>query len=262
MGRWKLASACEIGTSHISNRKPCQDSAAHALFRSHEGNVLVAAVADGAGSAAHSEIGSEYSCRIFVHLVREHFESGAGVRKITREQICEWINAIAEDLRIKAERSGHEARDYSCTLLTAIITPSAAVFSQVGDGAIVVSEGEEDGWVWVFWPLHGEFANQTVFILSENATKTLQYDFMERRVQEFSMFSDGIERLVLNVAEKTVNGSFFEHMFKPLRSSKGYVLDEKISEQLKSYLASDAINARTNDDKTLFMATCKERAIG
>lgn len=73
------------------------------------------------------------------------------------------------------------------------------------------------------------------------------------------MFSDGIERMVLHGATKTVNDSFFEQMFVAVRASKARGIDQKLSEKLKEYLGSPAVNARTNDDKSLLMATRRPR---
>ena len=44
---WRVAAACEIGTSHVSSGAPCQDHVAHGILRTREGPVLVAVVCDG-----------------------------------------------------------------------------------------------------------------------------------------------------------------------------------------------------------------------
>jgi Protein phosphatase 2C len=256
---WRVASACEIGTSHAGSGTPCQDSAAHVIIRTKEGPVLVAVVCDGAGSAAHSEVGSWLASTTFVELVEVHFENGGHLVDIGRETVAGWITNTAERLSARAREEGNAFKDYSCTLLAAIVGSEAAVFAQIGDGAIVVSHGEEDGWSWVFWPQHGEYANQTVFVLSDNAMEALEFNLAPRRIDEVAVFSDGIERMVLHAASKGVNESFFNQMFAPVRASKSRGLDQKLSEQLKGYLGSGMVNARTNDDKTLLMATRRPR---
>jgi hypothetical protein len=256
---WRVASACEIGTSHLGSGTPCQDKAEHSIIRTSQGPVLVAAVCDGAGSAAHSEIGAWLASTTFVELVEVYFENGKQLVDINRDIVVGWVRQTAERLSARAHEDGNAVRDYSCTLITAIVGSDAAVFAQIGDGAIVVSHGEADGWNWVFWPQHGEYANQTVFVLSANATETLQFDFARRRIDEFAIFSDGIERLVLHGASKAVNDSFFNQMFVPVRASTSRGLDQKLSDKLKEYLGSAPVNARTNDDKTLLMATRRPR---
>jgi hypothetical protein len=224
--------------------------------------VLVAAVCDGAGSATHSEIGAWLASTTFVELVGGHFEVGKRIVDIDRDTVIGWVTETAERLSARAREDGNAVHDYSCTLIAAIVGSEAAAFAQIGDGAIVVSHGEADGWNWVFWPQHGEYVNQTVFVLSANATETIQFDFARRRIDELALFSDGIERLVLHGATKAVNDSFFNQMFQPVRASTSRGLDYKLSDWLKEYLGSAPVNARTNDDKTLLMATRRPQKRG
>jgi hypothetical protein len=233
---WRAASACEIG------------------------QVFVSVVSDGAGSAKHSEIGSWLASSTFIELVELYFDKGGRLVDIDRDRVASWIAGTAERLIDRARDDGNDPKDYSCTLIAAIIGPNAAVFAQIGDGAVVVSHGEADGWSWVFWPQHGEYANQTTFVLSENALASLEFGLAPRRIDEFAMFSDGIERMVLHGATKAVNDAFFEQMFIPVRASNARGLDEALSEKLRQYLGSAAVNARTNDDKSLLLATRRPRA--
>jgi Protein phosphatase 2C len=256
---WRAASACETGTSHISSGSPCQDYVAHRIIRAKGGQVFVSVVSDGAGSAKHSQIGSWLASSSFIELVELYFENGGRVVDIDRDRVASWIVGTAERLIDRARDDGNDPKEYSCTLIAAIIGPSAAVFAQIGDGAVVVSHGEADGWSWVFWPQHGQYANQTTFVLSANALAALEFSLAPRRIDEFAMFSDGIERMVLHGATKTVNDAFFEQMLIPVRASKARGLDQKLSEKLKEYLGSPAVNARTNDDKSLLMATRRPR---
>jgi hypothetical protein len=252
---WRVASACEIGTSHVRSGLPCQDSVAHSIVRTKRGNVFISVVSDGAGSAAHSEIGSWLAATTFVELVEVYLETGGRLNDIDRPKVVSWIEATTARLVERARDDGNAPKDYSCTLIAAIVGPNAAVFAQIGDGAVVVSHGEADGWSWVFWPQHGEYANQTTFVLSANATDALEFNLAPRRIDEFAMFSDGIERMVLHSSTKTVNDAFFEQMFAPVRASKSHGLDQKLSSGLKTYLGSAPVNARTDDDKSLLMAT-------
>lgn len=252
---WRVASACEIGTSHLKSGIPCQDSVAQSIIRTKRGNVLVSVVCDGAGSATHSEIGSWLAANTFVELVEVYLKSGGLLIDIDRSRVVSWVEATRTSLTQRAHSDGNAPKDYACTLIAAIVGPSAAVFAQIGDGAIVVSHGEADGWSWVFWPQHGEYANQTTFVLSANATEALEFNLAPRRIDEFAMFSDGIERMVLHTATKTVNDAFFEQMLAPVRVSTSWGVDQTLSSGLKAYLGSGPVNARTDDDKSLVMAT-------
>ncbi|MGB3559461.1 MAG: protein phosphatase 2C domain-containing protein, partial [Geitlerinemataceae cyanobacterium] len=77
---WRVVAASVCGTSHQKRSQPCQD--AHCWQITPEG-VLVAAVADGAGSAAFGEVGAQKAVRTAVdrlyqadwHSLRETFDT-------------------------------------------------------------------------------------------------------------------------------------------------------------------------------------------
>lgn len=252
---WRIASASAVGTSHLANGVPCQDSARHALITTGEGIVLVSVVCDGAGSAPHSEVGSRVAAQTFVEFVERYFDAGGRLADVDRRQALSWIFEASHAIEATARDNGAAQRDYACTLVGAVVGPQAAAFVQVGDGAIVVRSGEDGGWSHVFWPQHGEFANTTNFIVSPGVRHTMDFDLTLHRVDEFAMFSDGIEKLVLHDATQTVHDPFFDAMFPPVRTSAGEGVDAKLSEGLAAYLASPRVCARTDDDKTLVLAT-------
>jgi hypothetical protein len=259
---WRIAAASEIGTSHASLGTPCQDGTALGIVDGGEGPVLIAVVCDGAGSAAHSDVGAQIASETLVKCARDYILAGGALEPIDRDMMVNWLAQTTERLIEVAQQEGNEPRDYACTLLVAIAGEDRTIFAQVGDGAIVISRGQEDGWLWVFWPYHGEYANQTVFILSEGATNALEFVNRPDRIDEVAIFSDGIERMVLHAQTKGVNDAFFNAMFVPIRASSMPGIDSGLSEQLKSYLGSAAVNARTSDDKTLILATRRDNGAG
>jgi len=255
---WRIIRASVIGSSHIKGGAPCQDFSLHELVDSGQsGPVLVAVISDGAGSAEQAAIGSSTTCHTLIALVQLFIADGGEVSSLDRTHIERWVKQIAEELERKARDNGHDIRDYACTLLAAIIADDAAAFIQIGDGAIVTSPGEEDGWSWVFWPQHGEFTNTTNFVVSDNALQVLEFELASRRIDEIALFTDGLENLVLHHSSKTVHDPFFNALLKPIRQSTTTGYDENLSEKLKVYLASPAFCDRTDDDKTLLIASRK-----
>ena len=71
------------------------------------------------------------------------------------------------------------------------------------------------------------------------------------------MFTDGIERLVLDLQEKSAHAPFFRTLFGWLVKMQPAQVGEEISksEVLDRYLGSKSINDRTDDDKTLILAS-------
>lgn len=255
MEEWRLTVASAIGTSHIASKLPCQDHAQCWLLDGDHSEALVAVICDGAGSAAHSQIGARLAAETFAGRVQEHLASNCGIADITAELARSWILSVGDALEQRARDEGHATRDYACTLLAVIAGAEETAFIQVGDGAIVVSHGEEDGWSYVFWPQHGEFANTTNFVVSHNVVDVLAFELAPRRINEFALFSDGIENLVLNQSTKSVHEAFFEKMMQPVRNSSAKGVDEQLSVALATYLSSKVICSRTDDDKSLILAT-------
>jgi hypothetical protein len=72
------------------------------------------------------------------------------------------------------------------------------------------------------------------------------------------MFSDGIENLVLHQATKTVHQPFFNTMLGPVRRSAEPGVNTLLSQGLRVYLASPTICDRTDDDKSLILASRAE----
>lgn len=259
---WRIALASAIGTSHVGTGLPCQDSAAHKIIETENcSSLLVAVVCDGAGSAAHSEIGSRLAAETFIDIVTGFIEEGGRLASINREIASVWLEQIATTLGIAAKDAGHAVRDYACTLLGAIVGESTATFIQIGDGAIVVSEGAEDGWSWVFWPQHGEFANTTNFVVSDNAADVMDFTATSNRIAELAIFSDGIENLVLHHGRREVHAAFFDAMFPPVRKAAMSGFNDGLSQDLATYLTSPRICEKTDDDKTLILASRREATV-
>src|SRR3954469_539114 len=249
---WRVAMATSIGTSHLASGIPCQDSAECMLLGEPSGDpVLTVAISDGAGSAEHSKIGSSIACRTVIGIADVFLTNGGRVEEISRQVVEGWLEQVSRTINDAAVENGHKIRDYACTLLCAILSIDAAAFIQIGDGAIVVSHGEEDGWCYVFWPQHGEFANATNFLISENALAAADFELARRRIDEVAVFTDGLENLVLHTASRSVHEPFFDRMFPPVRKSNAYGVDGPLSQELERYLSSAIICERTNDDKSL-----------
>jgi len=250
---WRIAAASVVGSSHAKLCTPCQDCAMVRLFQDRGEEVLVVVVSDGAGSAAKAEIGSWIACSTIAEAAEVHFAAGAPIENIDLNTARNWLGMVRKAIANRAEDDHGSVRDYACTLLVSVIGQTSAAIMQIGDGAIVVSDG--DDWTWVHWPQRGEFANTTFFVTDENAERQMAFDFSKGRIHELAAFSDGIEPLVMQYATQTVFGPFFDQMFPAVRALEEEGLDAKLSEGLATYLNSPTICARTDDDKTLVLAS-------
>jgi serine/threonine protein phosphatase PrpC len=251
---WRVAMASSIGQSHIAAAQPCQDAHFHLEVADPDGQpVMVLAASDGAGSAALAEVGAGMVCETFGRLVEAYIRQGGRVEAIERSLVERWITGIVYRLELHAKQAGASLADYACTLLAAAVSDKCAVFAQIGDGAMVVSDGS--GWRHIFWPQHGEFANSTNFVTSERAVPAMEFVRVVGALQEVAVFTDGIENLVLQKAAKAAHAPFFDSMFTAVRKSQASGVDAELSRALDEYLSSPLINNRTDDDKTLILAS-------
>jgi hypothetical protein len=252
---WRVAMASSIGQSHVASAQPCQDAHFHLEAKDADGrSVMVLTAADGAGSAALAELGASLACETFARLVEAYVGKGGRVAAIERQLVERWINGLVYRIELDAKRSGATVQDYSCTLLAAVIAEKSAVFVQIGDGAMVIPAADT-GWRHIFWPQHGEFANTTNFVTSERAVPEMDFVRLDKPVQEIAVFTDGIENLVLQKASRTAHAPFFDSMFPPVRKSQVSGVDAELSHALDKYLSSPTITSRTDDDKTLILAS-------
>lgn len=251
---WRIAAATVVGTSHIRANTPCQDSHEIRLLPSNEGEVLLLVASDGAGSAPHSDRGSKLACLELVKLAQHFLKNEGRVATLTKPAVHEWLEAVANAIGILANQDGNTIREYACTLLGCLISSTHAAYFQVGDGAMVVRSGEEE-WSYVFWPQHGEFINTTHFLTDPSSLENFEYDMRADAIEEIAVFTDGIESLVLHYASQTVHAPFFNRIFSPVRSIEQTGQNAEISDKLGAYLESDAICQRTDDDKTLLLAS-------
>lgn len=203
-------------------------------------------VADGAGSASHAAEGAEAA----IQAAASFIEQTAGLR-LDDETATECVAAVRASIHARAEASGLTGRDYACTFLGVLSSPSATLAMQVGDGGIVLDVGA--GLELSIPPMNGEYANMTRFVTDEDALDALTTMIYPAPASRVAVFSDGLERLAIDLSSLRPHAPLFERLFTVLgKASKA--ADEEVRAALERFLNSPAVNERTDDDKTLAMA--------
>jgi hypothetical protein len=236
---WKIVFGSVQGTSHLQSGKPCQDYCAGTVV----GKTVMAACADGAGSAELSHLGSKAAVGRFMEVVT--IETAP-----TREQIEGWVDAARARVLEEAAANETTPRQLACTLLVAIVGESWAAFAQIGDG-VIVFDGSE-GYELAFWPDNGEYANTTRFLTEDDYRQNLRIEIVERQITELAVLTDGLQMLALDFAQTKVHDRFFTPLFKTVRNGPD---EEKLQASLLEFMDSKRVNDRTDDDKTLLLAT-------
>jgi hypothetical protein len=252
MRQWCWVGACSVGSSHLKAGTVCQDAAACIERRAGDEQVLVVIVSDGAGSAQFSAVGSHLVVEGFTRCLLKHLRSQQGPVRISESTVRDWLDNIRDQIFHSADKLGTEPRQLAATLVAAIVFNDHAVICHIGDGACVLRRRENVSWEVPSWPAHGEYASSTYFV-TDDPQPNLQYNLIEAEVSEVAVFSDGIERLVLDFSNKSAFEGFFEPMFRPLAKLRPG-RDRSLSANLRKYLDSPRVLERTDDDKSLVMA--------
>lgn len=249
---WKAIGKSVGGTSHTAAGKGCEDALQHLIERDINGeDVLICCASDGAGSALYAGEASAFCTSEVLSALSRVAASGA---ELTEAHIYSLLEDIYEDLQTQAASNEVELNEYSCTLLGCYITGARAVFFQIGDGA-VIRDDASGAYTYIWWPQNGEYQNATSFLIDDKSFGNLNITILEERIDEVALFTDGLQMLALNNESKQVHQPFFTSLFPHLRvAGDGYKTDI-LNRKLEEYLDSKAINDRTDDDKTLFLAT-------
>lgn len=231
---WAYAYAFRAGEDHEKCADVCVCEAM--------GDLIIAAVSDGAGSAAYSHAGASIACQCFVEMGVQLFSG-------TLEPSC-LIEAIRERL------PEGQSESHACTLVGIVADTTGALVVQVGDGAAVyrrpVASEEEAPFQVAIWPEETEFLNHTFFVTSPDAVEHLQVMRIEEPIGAFALFSDGLQHLVIDPRTRSPHQPFFSTVFKPLSESRDH--DVKASWWLERQLASDHVTKRTDDDTSIVIA--------
>jgi hypothetical protein len=222
-----------------------------------DSQILVACVADGAGSAKFSDIGSALACTTVLENAEVFAATTAISDGLTRDDILTWCRDARKRIAADSEARRCDSRELATTLCGAVVTATRSMFFQIGDGAIILKRHGVYG--VAFWPQSGEYANSTNFLTSPEFEQRLEFHSTTSQFSDIALMTDGLERLALRFDIRTPHGPFFEPLFRALRKSKDV---GSLNEELRKFLTSDPVQSRSDDDKTLILASRDSGNVG
>ena len=181
----------------------------------------------------------------------------AASRPSTKDTAAIWLDAVRAAIQTQADAVNLPTREFACTLVAALVGDASAAFLQVGDGAIVTASASAASEV-VFWPEQGEYTNTTYFVTGADAHQRLRLDVRTTPVHDVALFTDGLQHIALRYETRLPHQPFFDPMFARLRADEQW---PGLGGALASFLGSEAISTRTDDDCTLVLA-CRCEALG
>lgn len=131
---WKAVARSAIGTSHQKQGIGYQDYGNYRSF----GDVIVGAVADGAGSAKHSDVGSKLAVETVLKYfsdINEFPHKQAFSQPLSQEEaqkvFAKIVNQVITELHKLADEENYSINDLACTLLVFVATPDYVAAMQI-----------------------------------------------------------------------------------------------------------------------------------
>lgn len=243
------------GPYHIPRNIPCQDAYAYAYLSPTSGAI---AVADGLGSAAKSDVGSQTAVDAAIDSIKEALNKKTEENDFDFEKIAsEAVYAARNRLEERSKELHCNLRDLGCTLIVVVYQENTVLAAQIGDGAVVIRTSE--GLQILSDPGDSEYANEVTPLTSDNWGKSLRISEKISDVTALAVFSDGCQRAsLIKVPTWTPYEGFFNGFF---HYACAVTCINKAEEGLRNFLASEKMSESSEDDKTLVISILKSETM-
>ena len=280
-GKWIVVGASVQGNAHISMGDiPCQDCS---IYHSLSNGWGIAVIADGAGSAKMSQIGSHIAVQRCVEHTKNMLSNQQWIEKNYLPSERDWdevayiiLKKVYDDIEKFASVKQIASKDLSSTLILVIHSPLGLLVSHVGDGRAGY-RNLEGLWQSMITPHKGEEANQTIFLPSKfwnipyfrmSGARVPESRVITDKVTAFTLMSDGCESTAwsCNIFDE-MTGKYkdpnkpFEGFFEPLVKTLREFHHENVPNNIRlkkwySFIkAGNKSFIRESDDKTIVLAT-------
>ena len=120
----------------------------------------------------------------------------------------------------------------------------------VADGAVVGADG--DGKVFAITrPTSGEYLNETTFLISPGALDQIQFAHHSGNISRLALLTDGLQMVAMKVADGEPHAPFLAPLFRFIAAAED---EAKGRANLETFLASERVQSRADDDLTLLLA--------
>ena len=254
--QWRIAAATAAGSSHVRNNTSNQDAVDYWLVETGSGQVVVTAIADGAGSSPRSGEGSQIAVNAAVASMVDGINKrppSAFTKPLATSLVRDAIKRAKNAVARYGKNHGIPVGELACTLIVAVASERLVTAAQVGDGA-VVAFNISSGAARTLCAAHtGEYANETTFITSRTRPHQAagvghasgsDYDAL-------ALITDGLQNLALKMPEREAFLGFWNPILNDLSQTDE---PEAVSGRLHTFISGERVQSRTSDDVTIAIA--------
>jgi hypothetical protein len=248
-GGWQLAAAQVRGPGHEARGQECQDFYRVTMARPDE---LIIAIADGAGSAKLAEIGAT----VATHQASEQLctllsqSNSCPTEMALKAMLQSAIVAARDALEAEATLRKISSSELATTLILIVARQDFVAVGHVGDGATVIAD-QAGNLIGLTTPPVSDYVNETFFLTSAEPLRHMQLVVWHGRARHLAAFSDGLQWLGLRWPDRVPHQPFFRPLFDFVDNAPN---QGQAGPELESFLISDKIKSRTDDDLTLILA--------
>ena len=193
---WKICKKTEVGISHARNKKGCDDQL---CIRETE-EMLIAVLADGAGSRSHAAEGAKLVVDHLADWLEVEFDHMVDLEEKKAER--EILSHLVSILEKKSQEEAIEMKEFASTLIFAAVKGSRYLFGNLGDGVIGYQKAS-DHWV-ICGPEHGRLPGETVFVTSTWKLDRLHLRIGSGVITRVVMMTDGVAEIWYDEKEKAM----------------------------------------------------------
>lgn len=254
---WMAALDFRQGASHRRAGIPCQDFGRLAL---PDENTVIAAFADGAGSAGHSHLGARAAVDAALPWIRNRIADAPGlhgaVTSLSPERLFEGLTEVVQlAIRDTANDNRLSIDELACTLTVVAMAPNGVTVGQIGDGIVVARLSNQD-YTLLIEPDRGEYVNETSFVTDGDAADRLRIRALEGPVRFVSAATDGLAAVSVDNRARTPHAPFFSPFDRFTCQSNSAV---EVHDGIRDFLGSDRLSAKVEDD--LMLMVCGWRGL-
>lgn len=264
MKDWRISSVLLTGLHHINEDTPGQDNLE--IIRLENG--FCAALADGVGSLAYSQIASMLATRTTVSWLADQAQTLLSLpdetarREYTARNLLEQIRTV---LHQQAQRQQISIKKMDCNLAFCFLDAAAqtAIIGQLGDCAVCLLADDAGDAIRerasVVLSDRGGLANSTCTVMSQSAAERLTVtvvDLEKRRCRGILLTSDGLDGVVYRK-----NSTLVKQQTQDIFNEVYGLEDQDYRDsQLKRKLESirDDSGGYLDDDISLILFSCGE----